>query len=136
MSRPCTWTRQEDNIILQEVRRTPENVLFACCRAAARLTGDESLATLRGVAATHHPTIRRVYHRWYRHISVKDGESILATSKVCFLLHSEYKLGRNRKVQSREYEQLRIPIISSPPRFHRRASEALSDYLASHGTFR
>lgn len=136
MSRLNRWTQQEDNIVLQEIRRTPENVLFACCRAAARLTGDESLATLRGVAAKNHPAIKRVYNRWYKYISVRDGESILATSKVCFLLHSEYKLGRNRKVQSREYEQLRIPITSSPPRFHRRASEALSDYLASHGTFR
>lgn len=136
MSRYCRWTQWEDNIVIQEVRRTPENVLFACCRAAARLTGDESLAALRGAAAKSHPAIKRVYYRWYQYISVRDGESILATSKVCFLLHSEYKLGRNRKIQSREYRQLRIPITSPPPGFQCRASNALANYLASHGTFR
>lgn len=105
MRAPCyRFTSEEDRIILQEVVRSPENILAASCKAAARIFQDESLVSLRGDEALTDPKVRKILNRWYRRLS---------KSNTCMVLFSKNHLLRNRKIQKRG-TTLAIPIVSTP----------------------
>lgn len=127
------FTFAEDSIIRREVVRTPENILFACCRAAAIIFHAPELANLKGMEANLNKVINRVRHRWYNHLSVSNSESVQRRGgQYLMLLHSDSRTGRNRKVQARGRELL-IPIVRTPAGLQRRASQELRDYL-NYGT--
>ena len=107
-----------DAIIRAEVRKTPENVLAAHCRAAAKIYNSPSLATLKGTEAEKNKYIKRVRARWYCRISKE---------KVCFALFCRQKTFINRKVEARDTKVAIAPVQTPAPL--RGSFKLLQDYL-------
>lgn len=123
------YTTADDAIIKMEVANTPENVLSACCRAAAMIFREPGLATLVGKAANDNKKVNAVKQRWYKKLSVDNAEAVQRRGgNYLMLLHSRNHSGRNRKVQARGKELL-IPITRTPSRLQGRASQELRAYL-------
>lgn len=98
------YTEEEDNILLEEVERTPENITFAMLRAAERIYGVEGLTALPYEEYKKNPYYRSCSMRWYYTTS---------KNKVCMALFSKETLVRNRKIQVRGKSPV-IPIIQTP----------------------
>lgn len=98
------YTEEEDNILLEEVERAPENVNFALLRAAERVYGVSGLTSPSYAEYKNNPYFRACHGRWYGYTSKK---------KVCMALFSTSHLARNRKIQARG-KSLAIPIIQTP----------------------
>lgn len=98
------YTEEEDNILLEEVARTPENINFAILRAAERIYGVSGLTALSYAEYKKNPHFRKCQQRWHMQVSKK---------KVCMALFSKSNLARNRKIQARG-KSLAIPIIRTP----------------------
>ena len=116
----------QDKIIYSCIQQNPHNVLAACCKAAAKIFRDPKLADLLGVEAAKNPNIRSVRNRWYRTLSKKNVA--LARGSYLYMMHSDKKVTRNRKVQRRDCK-LGIPAVSTPGDLHSSASSQLRAYL-------
>lgn len=123
------FTPSEDARIKREVEATPENVLYAHCRAAAAIYRIPELAMLKGRKAHLNTKIGSVRNRWYRHISVINAEvADEGRANYSSLLHSNKHTARNRKVQARG-KTLLIAVCRTPREMQRRASQELATYL-------
>lgn len=65
-----------------EVRKTSENILAACCRAAAKIYNSPSLATLKGPEARENKYVARIS----THLVFQDFQR---ESVLCYVLQTE-----------------------------------------------
>lgn len=107
-----------DVIIRAEVRKTPENIMAACCRAAAKIYNSPSLATLGYTEARKNKYVWRIVARWY------SGTS---KEKVCFAMFCRQKTFINRKVEARGTKVAIAPVQTPAPL--RGSFKLLQDYL-------
>lgn len=107
-----------DAIIRAEVRKTPENITAACCRAAAKIYNSPSLATLKYSEARENKYVERIIIHWYRKVSKE---------KVCFAMFCRQKTFINRKVEARGTKVAIDPVQTPAPL--RGSFKLLQDYL-------
>lgn len=107
-----------DAIIRAEVRKTPENIMAACCRAAAKIYNSPSLATLGYTEARKNKYVWRIVARWY---------SVTSKEKVCFAMFCRQKTFINRKVEARGTKVAIAPVQTPAPL--RGSFKLLQDYL-------
>lgn len=74
MNRNRKWTEEEDNILLQQVKQSPQN-LSRCFLSVAEVTGRSKMA---------------VANHWYQVVSKKPNS-------ICFFTASPRHISRNRK---------------------------------------